>query len=134
MGGGGFGERSSTRPGERPGGRPGDGGGRPGGDGDQRQDRFDQRQDNRNDRYDDRRHSTAEYRGERSEMHEFYEDRWRYRVGASISAASFRSLQCASSSVVVNGVTYYNCGSSWYQRGYGGGSVTYIVVNAPAGH
>ena len=129
MGGGGSFERPSTRPSDRP-------TGGPGGDDrfDQRQDRFDDRQDNRNDRYDDRRHSTAEYRGERSEMHEFYEDRWRYRVGASLSAASFRSLQCASSTVVVNGVTYHNCGSSWYQRGYSSGSVTYIVVNAPAGH
>jgi hypothetical protein len=35
---------------------------------------------------------------------------------------------------VVNGVTYYSCGPTWYKRGYSGGSVTYIVVNAPAGY
>ena len=104
MGGGGSFERPSTRPGDRPSTRPGDRpstrpadrpGAEPGGNVDQRQDqrndRYDDRQDNRNDRYDDRRRGTAEYRGERSEMHEFYEDRWRYRVGASMSHTNWRS-------------------------------------------
>jgi hypothetical protein len=31
-------------------------------------------------------------------------------------------------------VSYYNCGGTWYNRGYQGGNVTYIVVNAPPGY
>jgi hypothetical protein len=30
-----------------------------------------------------------------------------------------------------NGLTYYQCGSTWYQPSYQSGSVTYIVVTAP---
>ena len=33
--------------------------------------------------------------------------------------------------VVVNGVTYYQCGSTWYQPAYQGSQVTYVVVNPP---
>jgi hypothetical protein len=28
-------------------------------------------------------------------------------------------------------LTYYQCGSTWYQPSYSGGSVTYVVVNSP---
>ena len=34
---------------------------------------------------------------------------------------------------IINGVTYYQCGSAWYQPAYQGTQVTYIVVHAPAG-
>jgi hypothetical protein len=33
--------------------------------------------------------------------------------------------------MTVNGVTYYHCGSTWYQPAYQGDQVTYIVVNPP---
>jgi hypothetical protein len=33
--------------------------------------------------------------------------------------------------VVVNNVTYYQVGSSWYQPQYQGGQVTYVMVNPP---
>ena len=64
---------------------------------------------------------------------EWYEDRWRFAVGASITAAAFRSMTCTPTTVIVNGTTYYNCSGTWYNRAYSGGSVTYIVVNAPPG-
>jgi len=35
---------------------------------------------------------------------------------------------------VVNGVSYYNCGPTWYSRAYAGGNTTYVVVNAPSGY
>jgi hypothetical protein len=35
--------------------------------------------------------------------------------------------------VVANGVTYYQCGSTWYQRGYQSGTVVYIVGAPPPG-
>jgi hypothetical protein len=48
--------------------------------------------------------------------------------------ATFHSLSCRTTTVVVTGVSYYQCGSSWYQRGYSGGSTTYVVINAPPGY
>jgi len=33
--------------------------------------------------------------------------------------------------VVVNGMSYYQCGSTWYQPRYAGSQVTYVVVNPP---
>ena len=35
------------------------------------------------------------------------------------------------SSVVVNGLTYQNCGGTYYQPQYQGSQVTYVVVTAP---
>ena len=113
-----------------------------------REDRSDDRQENRGDRQDDRQDFLEDARDDRQDFVEdihddhhdyydhddFYEDAWRYHVGASIAAATFRSLTCTTTTVVVNGVTYYNCGPTWYNRGYGGGSVTYVVVNAPSGY
>jgi len=33
--------------------------------------------------------------------------------------------------VVVNGMTYQQCGSTWYQPSFNGTQTTYVVVNAP---
>ncbi len=58
-------------------------------------------------------------------------------VGAAAASASttyVTSLPCKTSSVVVNGVSYYNCSPYWYQRSHAGGQVTYVVVPAPQGY
>jgi hypothetical protein len=52
-------------------------------------------------------------------------------VGTAISASAFRAMSCPMTPVVVNGVTFYQCGSTWYQPAYQGGQMTYIVVNRP---
>jgi hypothetical protein len=57
-----------------------------------------------------------------------------YAVGTMINAATYSTLACTPTTVVVGGVTYSQCGSTWYQPTYSGGDVTYIVVNPPAGH
>jgi hypothetical protein len=31
----------------------------------------------------------------------------------------------------INGVTYYNCGSTWYAAGYGGDGLVYVPVPPP---
>jgi hypothetical protein len=31
----------------------------------------------------------------------------------------------------VNGIAYQQCGSTWYQPQYNGGSVSYVVVDHP---
>jgi hypothetical protein len=87
---------------------------------DQAKQRLENRQDNRNEYYDDR--------------NEFYDD-WRYYgVGTSITVVTFNSLSCTTTSTRVGGVTYYDCGGTWYNRTYSGGTVNYVVVDAPAGH
>jgi hypothetical protein len=52
-------------------------------------------------------------------------------IGATMTAAAFNAQKASCSTLVVNGVSYYQCGSTWYQPSYQGGNVTYIVVNPP---
>ena len=99
-------------------------------------------QENRGDRQDDiqdarkeRREDWQDYGDDvRDDRRDWYNDRYRYRVGVSITYSTFSSLSCTTSSVNVNGVTYYRCDNDWYSRAYSGGNVTYIVVKAPAGY
>jgi len=49
-------------------------------------------------------------------------------VGSMITAAA---LPPSCSSVFVNGISYQQCGSTWYQPQYSGTQVNYIVVNPP---
>jgi hypothetical protein len=52
-------------------------------------------------------------------------------IGSMMTAAAFSAQASSCSAVSINGLTYYQCGSTWYQPSYSGGSVTYIVVNPP---
>ncbi len=60
-------------------------------------------------------------------------------VGAPVAAAAaglaigatVASLPPACSNVVINGITYYNCGGTYYQRAYDGPNVVYVVVQPP---
>ena len=109
---------------------------------DNRSERRSNMQENRGDRQDDiqdarkeRREDWQDYGDDvRDDRRDWYNDRYRYRVGSSITYATFRSLSCTSTTVHVNGVTYYRCDNDWYSRAYSGGNVTYIVVKAPAGY
>ena len=98
---------------------------------DNRNDRLDDRQDHRDNVREDRQDFADDVRDDRRD---WYNDRYRYRVGVSITYATFSSLSCTTSSVNVNGVTYYRCDNDWYSRAYSGGNVTYVVVKAPAGY
>jgi len=99
-------------------------------------------QENRGDRQDDiqdarkeRREDWQDYGDDvRDDRRDWYNDRYRYRVGVSITYATFSSLSCTSTTVHVNGVTYYRCDNDWYSRAYSGGNVTYVVVKAPTGY
>ena len=44
------------------------------------------------------------------------------------------SLPCTPATVVVNGVSYYQCGATWYNQAYSGDSVTYVTVTPPPGY
>ncbi len=96
-----------------------------------RNDRMNERTDNRQDHYQDRRENVDDYYDDRRE---WVEDRQAVRIGAYLTASAFGAMSCSPTIVVVGGVTYNQCGGDWYQRAYRGGSVTYIVVNAPAGY
>lgn len=50
---------------------------------------------------------------------------------AAVIGSMVYSIPPSCSSMVVNGVSYQQCGSSWYQPQYVGSQVTYVVVNPP---
>jgi hypothetical protein len=59
-----------------------------------------------------------------------------YPVGAAIATAVVigaivSSIPPDCTTIVVNGLSYRQCGSTWYQPQYSGSSTTYVVVNAP---
>lgn len=52
-------------------------------------------------------------------------------VTSAVIGSIVYSLPPSCSAVYVNGITYQQCGSAWYQPQFSGGSTTYVVVNAP---
>jgi hypothetical protein len=52
-------------------------------------------------------------------------------VTAAVVGSIVNSLPPSCAAVVVNGLTYQECGSAWYQPRYAGSSVSYVVVNPP---
>ena len=50
---------------------------------------------------------------------------------AIVVGTRVNTLPPACTVVIVNGLTYQQCGSTWYQPQFVGTSTTYIVVNAP---
>jgi hypothetical protein len=67
-----------------------------------------------------------------------WDDRWHpVATAAAVTATAavvgsiVRSIPPSCSTVVVNGISYSQCGSTWYQPQYAGTSVQYVVVNPP---
>ena len=54
-------------------------------------------------------------------------------VGAAATRTYVTTLPCDYTTAFINGSTYYQCGSTWYSRGYVNGNVTYVVVQPPPG-
>jgi hypothetical protein len=50
---------------------------------------------------------------------------------AVVVGSMVNTLPPSCTTVMVNGVTYQQCGSTWYQPQFSGGSTTYVVINAP---
>jgi hypothetical protein len=107
-------------------------------------DRRDDRRDYRDDVRDDRRDYRNDLRDDRRDYYDDRYDRWddwgrgaavvagAAIVGSAISAAAYDDLDCTT--VVVDGVSYSRCGSTWYRPAYSGGDVTYVVVEPPSGY
>ena len=90
---------------------------------------------NRRDRKDNRRGDRREVREDaRDERREYREDRVRRHRARHLTYAAFRSLSCRTTVVIVNGISYYGCGGSYYERVYQGGSVVYVIVAPPPGY
>ena len=52
-------------------------------------------------------------------------------VTAAVIGSIIYTLPPSCSTVIVTGLSYYQCGSTWYQPQFSGTTTTYIVVNAP---
>ncbi|MCJ2178377.1 hypothetical protein [Novosphingobium album (ex Hu et al. 2023)] len=52
-------------------------------------------------------------------------------VTAAVVGSIVRSVPPNCSTVAVNGISYSQCGNTWYQPQYSGSSVQYVVVNPP---
>jgi hypothetical protein len=52
-------------------------------------------------------------------------------VTAAVVGSIVHSVPPSCSSVIVNGLAYQQCGSTWYQPQFSGTTTTYIVVNPP---
>ena len=52
-------------------------------------------------------------------------------VTAAIIGSIVYSLPPSCSTIIVNGISYSQCGNDWYEPRYSGGSVTYVVVTNP---
>jgi hypothetical protein len=52
-------------------------------------------------------------------------------VTAAVIGSIVNTLPAGCTSVVVNGFSYRQCGSTWYQPQISGSSTTYVVVNPP---
>jgi hypothetical protein len=104
----------------------------------ERTERTEARQEGRSER--------TEYRADAWDDHDccWDDDRWGYAlagaaVGAAVGYAAatpnyVTALPCAPTVVSVNGASYYQCDSTWYNRTYVSGSLSYVVVDAPPGY
>jgi hypothetical protein len=52
-------------------------------------------------------------------------------VTAAVVGSIVNSVPPSCSSVIVNGLAYQHCGSTWYQPQFSGTTTTYLVVNSP---
>jgi hypothetical protein len=86
----------------------------------------DERQQDRQERRDERREDRQDIIDDESND----ENDDHYHSGG----VAYLTYAPCSTTVVVDGSTYYHCSSTWYSRGYEGGDVVYIVTSAPAGY
>jgi len=52
-------------------------------------------------------------------------------VTAAVVGSIVQSVPPSCATVVINGLAYQQCGSTWYQPQFSGTTTTYVVVNAP---
>ena len=113
------------------------------------EDRQEWREDNREDRQQaikDRQEDRQDFIEDELDDH-YYHNHWYGNpvavgvvVGTTAAAAApppatyVTTLPCKTVAIVANGISYYNCGDTWYQRSYAGSQITYMVTSPPPGH
>ena len=106
-----------------------------------RQEHRDEAREDRQDHRDEAREDRQDFIDDEWDDHH-HDDDWdegaAFVTGMAVGAAMNRnkyvySVPC-STTVIVGGITYYHCASTWYSRGYEGGEVVYIITTAPAGY
>jgi hypothetical protein len=113
----------------------------------ERRDAMAERQQERQERRDEARQEWQSYdQARREDWQDYAEDHADDRVygggyyayDTAVAAAGAVppgwTLSCTPAVVVVGATTYYQCGTAWYIRAYGGGEVIYTMVNPPAGY
>jgi len=106
-------------------------------------------QENRQDYHTENREDWQDYgNNARNDRQDYYDDN-RYwggnveypgaaaaaiAVGTALTVSAFNSQTCNPTVVSVGGVTYYQCGSNWYNQAYQEGDVVYVSVGAPPGY
>jgi len=72
------------------------------------------------------------------DYHDDWDDHWHpvataaaIGVTAAVVGSIVSSVPPSCSTVIVNGISYTQCGSTWYQPQYAGTTVQYVVVNPP---
>lgn len=84
----------------------------------------------RNVRYDDHHHHHDHWDDWDDDWHP-----WATAAAVTMTAAVIGSIVASippdCSTVIVNGISYSQCGNTWYQPQYYGSSVQYVVVNPP---
>lgn len=114
------------------------------------EDRQDWKDENRED-WQDYGRNAREDRQDYYDHHDYYydhHDHWEWgdnveypyaaataiALGTALTVSAFNSLTCDPMIVSVGGVTYYQCGTNWYNQAYQQGDVVYISVEAPSGY
>jgi hypothetical protein len=106
-------------------------------------------QENRQDYHTENREDWQDYgNNARNDRQDYYDDDWDWgdnveypgaaaaviAVGTALTVSAFNSQTCNPTAVSVGGVTYYQCGSNWYNQAYQEGDVVYVSVEAPPGY
>ena len=67
---------------------------------------------------------------------DYHYDRWGHPIARGVAAGvalgtTVALLPSSCTTVIIDGIGYSQCGSTWYQPYYSGDTVQYVVVNSP---
>ncbi|MEE8045134.1 MAG: hypothetical protein V3T32_08420 [Thermodesulfobacteriota bacterium] len=100
-----------------------------------RQDYADDAREDRQDYYDDNyRHGPGHYYYDDNDWARAFAAGAIVAAGTAVAVSAFQSTDCPSSQTMVGDIAYYQCGSTWYTKGYQSGDVVYIAAAPPPGY
>ena len=102
--------------------------------GERRDERQERREERRDERQQEHREDWQEYGEDYYGGGYYYDDGYYGDYAEGEEAVVYWTLPCTPNVIVMGGVTYYVCSSTWYTRAYSDGDVVYTVVPNPTGH